>query len=734
MQLKSLKELTYSRINKNKDLHDHLIVFYAATEQEEWHMPVWCKMFHQILGVVTRNWFDDLDPKSVDVFAHVSQKFLEDFSQQKGMPRIRRRSMGSRGSQMKGYKHLWIVSRLRVCTSKEYLRNRNNQWSLGTCASYVKKDGYTPLTKTPKEILDMDKVNFPHSSHLLHTSQGSFLGGGGFGGTIVVSLIVTLWQACTMVLAKECYWSLVAFWQGRSEPQLPLATYVRNFGLCVLHVVPLLSLMIFCADVIILSRCCGLCCWFGVGLPSSISVLHLPTECNRRKLAGAALLTELYGFFGSSNLTVDPDAVSMIQTASYLSPDAIENIQTASPKPGLESSSIFIPVSYLLANNLPRSLIFEELSLISDLSYEMLVMELASAGMRPQTPSRTRMAGEGCAFDQWSMMSSSNFRFHLILKKFDFDSVKTANTPIESQKPLIKDEEAADVDVHLYRSMIGSLMYLTASRPDIMYAVCACSSDYAGANLDRKSTTGGCQFLGRRLISWQCKKQTIVATSTTEAEFNFLNLLNIGMITIAAEFRGRPKWQAKTLYCQANLSTVKLPLEPREIGMQSVKLMKLEAMVEERRIFKCWFHYHTTNGHQFTMFNRHQELASPEQTNSGKDFSNPLMADSLPKKNSLWFLTHQLYTLAIPEQTDTGKETSNPFMAVLEDHEKVNQVLHLGVSQLAEKSTKELIENNLKPCIAATIIEDHDAFRSEVPDLVSQEFNAQAPKIIEELC
>ncbi|GJR79485.1 putative ribonuclease H-like domain-containing protein [Tanacetum coccineum] len=150
-----------------------------------------------------------------------------------------------------------------------------------------------------------------------------------------------------------------------------------------------------------------------------------------------------------------------------------------------------------------------------------------------------------------------------ILKKFDFASVKTASTPVETQKPLVKDEEAADVDVHLYRSMIGSLMYLTASRPDIMFAVCACSrfqvtpktshlnavkrifrylkgkpklglwyprvssfdleaysdSDYAGANLDRKSTTGGCQFLGRRLISWQCKKQTIVATSTIEAEY-----------------------------------------------------------------------------------------------------------------------------------------------------------------------------------------------------------------------
>ncbi|GJV10467.1 uncharacterized mitochondrial protein-like protein [Tanacetum coccineum] len=148
-----------------------------------------------------------------------------------------------------------------------------------------------------------------------------------------------------------------------------------------------------------------------------------------------------------------------------------------------------------------------------------------------------------------------------ILKKFDFATMKTASTPIETNKALVKDEEAEAVDVHLYRSMIGSLMYLTASRPDIMFAVCACArfqvtpktshihavkrifrylkgqpklglwyprdspfdleafsdSDYAGASLDRKSTTRGCQFLGKRLISWQCKKQTIVANSTTKA-------------------------------------------------------------------------------------------------------------------------------------------------------------------------------------------------------------------------
>ncbi|GKE59504.1 uncharacterized mitochondrial protein-like protein [Tanacetum coccineum] len=115
-----------------------------------------------------------------------------------------------------------------------------------------------------------------------------------------------------------------------------------------------------------------------------------------------------------------------------------------------------------------------------------------------------------------------------ILKKFGFTEVKTASTPIETQKPLLKDENGEEVDVYMYSSMIGSLMYLTSLRPDIMFTVYAYSpfdlvaytdSDYAGASLDRKSTTGGCQFLGCRLISWQCKKQTVVANSTTEAEY-----------------------------------------------------------------------------------------------------------------------------------------------------------------------------------------------------------------------
>ncbi|GKA11879.1 hypothetical protein Tco_0691425, partial [Tanacetum coccineum] len=86
-----------------------------------------------------------------------------------------------------------------------------------------------------------------------------------------------------------------------------------------------------------------------------------------------------------------------------------------------------------------------------------------------------------------------------------------------------------------------------------------------------------------------------------------------------------------------------------------------------------------------------------------------------------------------PEYVDDDNDKGAEKVDEEEGGEIVNQVLHLGVSQLAEKDTEELIENKLKPCIAAMIIEDRDTFRLDVPDLVSQEFNAQAPKIIEDL-
>ncbi|GJY20521.1 uncharacterized mitochondrial protein-like protein [Tanacetum coccineum] len=132
-----------------------------------------------------------------------------------------------------------------------------------------------------------------------------------------------------------------------------------------------------------------------------------------------------------------------------------------------------------------------------------------------------------------------------ILKKFSFQDVKTASTPMDTEKPLLKDSDGDDVDVHLYRLMIGSLMYLTSSRLDIMFAVCACArfqvtpkvshshvvkrifrylkgkpklglwypndspfdlvaysdSDYTKASSDRKSTTGVLLFEGRLIMS-----------------------------------------------------------------------------------------------------------------------------------------------------------------------------------------------------------------------------------------
>ncbi|CAM8899364.1 unnamed protein product [Rhodiola kirilowii] len=150
-----------------------------------------------------------------------------------------------------------------------------------------------------------------------------------------------------------------------------------------------------------------------------------------------------------------------------------------------------------------------------------------------------------------------------ILKKFGMDSAKTCATPMSPNDTLAKDESSLQVDPTLYRGMIGSLLYLTASRPDILFSVCLCArfqadprethvkavkrilrylkgtddlclfyptrgdlrltaytdADYAGCRTDRKSTSGMAQFLGPCLISWGSKKQSSIALSTAEAEY-----------------------------------------------------------------------------------------------------------------------------------------------------------------------------------------------------------------------
>ncbi|GJZ91504.1 retrovirus-related pol polyprotein from transposon TNT 1-94 [Tanacetum coccineum] len=150
-----------------------------------------------------------------------------------------------------------------------------------------------------------------------------------------------------------------------------------------------------------------------------------------------------------------------------------------------------------------------------------------------------------------------------VLKKFGLEESKPMKTPMSSDTKLTKDEECESVDSTKYRGMIGSLLYLTTSRPDIMFSVCLCArfqeapktshleavkrifrynkgtthlrlwypkgtdietvvyanSDHAGDYVDRKSTSGICTFVGCCLTSWFSKKQTALAISTTKAEY-----------------------------------------------------------------------------------------------------------------------------------------------------------------------------------------------------------------------
>ena len=150
-----------------------------------------------------------------------------------------------------------------------------------------------------------------------------------------------------------------------------------------------------------------------------------------------------------------------------------------------------------------------------------------------------------------------------VLRKFGMQDCKGVKIPMPTNGHLCTDENGKDFDQKVYRSMIGSLLYLCASRPDIMLSVCMCArfqatpkeshhkavkhilrylahtptlglwypkgsafdligysdSDYAGDRVDRKSTSGTCHFLGRSLVCWSSKKQNCVSLSTAEAEY-----------------------------------------------------------------------------------------------------------------------------------------------------------------------------------------------------------------------
>nr|GEW96858.1 ribonuclease H-like domain-containing protein [Tanacetum cinerariifolium] len=108
----------------------------------------------------------------------------------------------------------------------------------------------------------------------------------------------------------------------------------------------------------------------------------------------------------------------------------------------------------------------------------------------------------------------------LIKDKFQMSSMGELTFFFGLQKPLLKDPDGEDVDVHIYRYLKGKPdLGLWYPKDSLFNLVAYSNSDYAGASLDRKFTTRGCQFFDCRLISWQCKKQSVVATSSTETEY-----------------------------------------------------------------------------------------------------------------------------------------------------------------------------------------------------------------------
>nr|GEZ76548.1 putative ribonuclease H-like domain-containing protein [Tanacetum cinerariifolium] len=197
-----------------------------------------------------------------------------------------------------------------------------------------------------------------------------------------------------------------------------------------------------------------------------------------------------------------------------------------------------------------------------------------------------------------------------ILKKFDFLSVKTASTPIETQKPLVKDEEAADVDVHLYRSMIGFLMYLTASRPDIMFTTIVATSTTVAKYV------AAAHCLARYVAAAHCCGQVLwIQNQLLDYGFNFMNtkiyIDNESRICIVKN----PVFHSKTKNIDIRHHFIRDAYEKKLI-----QVLKIHNDDNVADLLTKAFDVSS------------KELASPKQTALGKDISNPLMAGRVAKK------------------------------------------------------------------------------------------------------
>nr|GEX40539.1 uncharacterized mitochondrial protein AtMg00810-like [Tanacetum cinerariifolium] len=183
---------------------------------------------------------------------------------------------------------------------------------------------------------------------------------------------------------------------------------------------------------------------------------------------------------------------------------------TAAPPTRSMARMVKEQANYLLENGFQRGKIDQTLFIKKQKGDILLVQVYVDDIIFGSTNKELCKASEKLIKDKFQMSLMGELTFFGI----------TTSTSIDTEKPLLKDPDGGDVDVHIYRYLKGKPPLGLWYPKDSPFKLVAYSdSDYAGASLNKKSTTGGCQFLGCRLISWQCKKQTVVATSSTEAEY-----------------------------------------------------------------------------------------------------------------------------------------------------------------------------------------------------------------------
>ncbi|WVZ63649.1 hypothetical protein U9M48_013263 [Paspalum notatum var. saurae] len=218
-------------------------------------------------------------------------------------------------------------------------------------------------------------------------------------------------------------------------------------------------------------------------------------------------------------------------------------------KEGIDYEETFAPVARLEAIRIL-------LAFAASKGFKLQQMDVKSAFLNGFIEEEIKQGPEGTFVHQAKYTRD-------ILKKFEMGDSKPMTTPMSTNTLLDADEDGEAVDQKEFRGMIGSFLYLTATRPDIQFAVCLCAhyqashrtshrqavkrifrylkftpelglwyssgsslslrgfsdADHAGCRIDRKSTSGTCQLLGTSLVSWSSRKQANVSLSTTEAEY-----------------------------------------------------------------------------------------------------------------------------------------------------------------------------------------------------------------------